>query len=296
MPPHEGPQPVATTPDPPDSLLGPTRPRLELDLVEDTFEVGQRVLHEGQAEVRETPPHPHDPRPPDGRDRNWSMGCVEGLRLRGRDLQRTCRRPRESGGQILPQPKETALSAGSADSTIPFAGLCRLDEREHPQPEWVPHGGTTRLDLRQPRRRDARGRTPPGRSHHGRAVDARANLQPPGRSPASDPGGPAESRRTDSRAAGCPPSLLPIRQIPGRYGGPRPRPATATRLDAATEAEALREAIGRFASTTGPFPAHPVLGPLTKEEWTRFHCLHCAHHLGFARPLDEAPAVPVAED
>jgi Protein of unknown function (DUF1569) len=58
-------------------------------------------------------------------------------------------------------------------------------------------------------------------------------------------------------------------------------------LDAATEAEALRVAIGRFASASGPFPAHPVLGPLTKEEWIRFHCLHCAHHLGFAVP-DEA--------
>ncbi len=67
-------------------------------------------------------------------------------------------------------------------------------------------------------------------------------------------------------------------------------------LDAATESEALREAIARFASTTGPFPAHPILGPLTKVEWIRFHCLHCAHHLGFARPLDEALAVLVAGD
>ena len=60
-------------------------------------------------------------------------------------------------------------------------------------------------------------------------------------------------------------------------------------LDAATESEALREAIDRFNASTGPFPAHPVLGPLTREEWTRFHSLHCAHHLGFAVP-DEAPA------
>jgi hypothetical protein len=67
-------------------------------------------------------------------------------------------------------------------------------------------------------------------------------------------------------------------------------------LDAATETEALREAIARFASTTGPFPAHPVLGPLTREEWIRFHSLHCAHHLGFVRPLGEAPAVQVAGD
>jgi hypothetical protein len=55
-------------------------------------------------------------------------------------------------------------------------------------------------------------------------------------------------------------------------------------LDAANEAEALREVIGRFASATGPFPAHPRLGPMTKDEWAQFHCLHCAHHLGFAVP------------
>jgi hypothetical protein len=23
---------------------------------------------------------------------------------------------------------------------------------------------------------------------------------------------------------------------------------------------------------------------MTKDEWTRFHCMHCAHHLGFAVP------------
>jgi hypothetical protein len=57
-----------------------------------------------------------------------------------------------------------------------------------------------------------------------------------------------------------------------------------TGLDAETEADALRGAIARFVSTTGPFPAHPILGPLSKDEWTRFHCLHCAHHLSFALP------------
>jgi hypothetical protein len=67
-------------------------------------------------------------------------------------------------------------------------------------------------------------------------------------------------------------------------------------LDAVKEAEALREAIGRFDAATGPFPAHPVLGPLSNEEWTRFHCLHCSHHLGFVRPLGEAPTVTMAGD
>jgi hypothetical protein len=58
-------------------------------------------------------------------------------------------------------------------------------------------------------------------------------------------------------------------------------------LVARTEADSLRDVIGRFASSTGPFPAHPILGPMTQEEWTRFHRLHCAHHLGFALPVGE---------
>jgi hypothetical protein len=52
--------------------------------------------------------------------------------------------------------------------------------------------------------------------------------------------------------------------------------------DARTEAEALRDAITRLVSAPGPLPGHPRLGPLTKEEWVRFHCMHCAHHLVFA--------------
>jgi Protein of unknown function (DUF1569) len=55
-------------------------------------------------------------------------------------------------------------------------------------------------------------------------------------------------------------------------------------LDAGAEAALLRAAIARCASSCGPFAAHPILGPLTKEEWTRFHCMHCAHHLEFALP------------
>jgi Protein of unknown function (DUF1569) len=57
-------------------------------------------------------------------------------------------------------------------------------------------------------------------------------------------------------------------------------------LDARSEAESLRRAIALYPSRIGPFPAHPRVGPLTGEEWTRFHCLHCAHHLGFAVPLE----------
>jgi hypothetical protein len=54
--------------------------------------------------------------------------------------------------------------------------------------------------------------------------------------------------------------------------------------DARAEADALRVEIQRFLDTDRPLPAHPRLGPLTKDEWARFHCMHCAHHLGYAVP------------
>jgi hypothetical protein len=75
---------------------------------------------------------------------------------------------------------------------------------------------------------------------------------------------------------------------PGRFpeGMQAPLPVLLPRpdLDAEIEAQALRETIGRFVSFGGELPAHPRLGPLTRDEWTRFHRIHCAHHLGFAVP------------
>lgn len=55
-------------------------------------------------------------------------------------------------------------------------------------------------------------------------------------------------------------------------------------LDAAVEAESLHRKIERFTAHARPLPAHPRLGPMTREEWARFHCRHCAHHLGFLVP------------
>lgn len=50
-------------------------------------------------------------------------------------------------------------------------------------------------------------------------------------------------------------------------------------------AEALRSAIAHFnASATGPVVPHRLFGPLSKDEWHRLQCIHCAHHLGFALP------------
>ena|SRR5271166_4729272 len=55
--------------------------------------------------------------------------------------------------------------------------------------------------------------------------------------------------------------------------------------DVHVQTKALQEAITLFTSAAGPFPSHPKLGALSKEEWSQLHCIHCAHHLGFAAPL-----------
>lgn len=69
--------------------------------------------------------------------------------------------------------------------------------------------------------------------------------------------------------------------------------------DARSEAEALRAALGRFAAHPGPLAEHPLAGPVPREVWERFHCIHCAHHLSFALPTGgeggvERPAKPRA--
>lgn len=54
--------------------------------------------------------------------------------------------------------------------------------------------------------------------------------------------------------------------------------------DAKAQIELLRTSINLFESRTTPFPAHPLLGPFSKAEWSEFHCRHCAHHLEFVVP------------
>jgi hypothetical protein len=74
------------------------------------------------------------------------------------------------------------------------------------------------------------------------------------------------------------------RRIPeGLAASPRLIPPADA--DVHVQTEALQEAIALFTSAAGPFPGHPLLGALSKEEWSQFHCIHCAHHLGFAAPL-----------
>jgi Protein of unknown function (DUF1569) len=55
-------------------------------------------------------------------------------------------------------------------------------------------------------------------------------------------------------------------------------------LDDRDEAEGLRQAIAHYWSSPGPVVAHPLFGMLSRDEWDRFHCHHCAHHRSFAVP------------
>ncbi len=59
-------------------------------------------------------------------------------------------------------------------------------------------------------------------------------------------------------------------------------------VDAATSSDSLRTALARLAVHQGPFPAHPVLGPMGRDEWLLFHARHAAHHLSFAIPTLKA--------
>lgn len=85
-------------------------------------------------------------------------------------------------------------------------------------------------------------------------------------------------------------SVLGRRQMP--RGTPLPAKfAPRPDLDDRAEAEALRAALGIFGRHAGPVSIHPLFGPMTKEEWTRFHAIHSAHHLGFlVPPVAENPA------
>ncbi|HMF35690.1 MAG TPA: DUF1569 domain-containing protein [Isosphaeraceae bacterium] len=75
------------------------------------------------------------------------------------------------------------------------------------------------------------------------------------------------------------------RRFPEGLTAPHPRLIPPADADVHVQTKALQEAIALFTSAAGPFPGHPLLGALSKEEWSQFHCIHCAHHLGFAAPL-----------
>jgi hypothetical protein len=55
-------------------------------------------------------------------------------------------------------------------------------------------------------------------------------------------------------------------------------------LDDRAEAEALRGAVRYYQSYGAALPEHPFFGPMSRLDWDRFHCVHCAHHLSFLHP------------
>jgi hypothetical protein len=73
-------------------------------------------------------------------------------------------------------------------------------------------------------------------------------------------------------------------RFPEGMQAPHPRLLPPHDADARVQFEELRNAIVHWTKASGPFPAHPLLGAMNKDEWTEFHYIHCAHHLSFAIP------------
>ncbi|WZO98633.1 DUF1569 domain-containing protein [Isosphaeraceae bacterium EP7] len=68
-----------------------------------------------------------------------------------------------------------------------------------------------------------------------------------------------------------------------------PKPPAFEPTDAGNprdEAEGLRAAIAHYKSKGGPVAPHRLFGPLSKAEWERLQCVHCAHHMSFAVPKE----------
>ena len=48
--------------------------------------------------------------------------------------------------------------------------------------------------------------------------------------------------------------------------------------------EQLASAIQRYEDHRGSLAAHPLFARMSRENWDRLHCIHCAHHLSFVIP------------
>ena len=76
--------------------------------------------------------------------------------------------------------------------------------------------------------------------------------------------------------------------LPEGLSAPREIEPTDT-AGAREEAAGLRAALAHYkASPTGPVIAHRFFGRMSKPEWDRLVCIHCAHHLSFAIPTSSA--------
>ena len=76
-----------------------------------------------------------------------------------------------------------------------------------------------------------------------------------------------------------------------RFGGDAPKgsssPRSTCRGPASTPAPRPRPCAprsGYYPAHAGPLADHPLFGSMSRDEWDRYHAIHCAHHLSFARP------------
>jgi hypothetical protein len=61
-------------------------------------------------------------------------------------------------------------------------------------------------------------------------------------------------------------------------------------LDDAREVQELKDLLQRFEKHHGPLHQSPFAGDASRETWREIHLIHCAHHLSFLYPADEARA------
>ena len=69
----------------------------------------------------------------------------------------------------------------------------------------------------------------------------------------------------------------------GINGNPMTSPTAREEGDENTALGRLHQALEEFEKFEGKFSDHPILGNLNKKQWTYFHSMHLAHHLGHAR-------------
>ncbi len=103
------------------------------------------------------------------------------------------------------------------------------------------------------------------------AIDLHGKLDPP-------------TQPEDPRLAMVRMRFFRANRFPDGVAAPLPELVPGPGLDDHDEARALGLALARFQAADVPFAPHPRLGSMTKDDWTQFHCLHAAHHLGFAVP------------
>jgi len=93
--------------------------------------------------------------------------------------------------------------------------------------------------------------------------------------------------------------VVTLGHLPSGYGAPEATRPTG--LDGPTALAKLREALARMdkaiADTEarwgrGLIATHPVLGPLTAEQWRKFHFVHTRHHVRQIRERRNTPAAP----